>query len=486
MKETPFFKSLGFKVMLSLAVVAYSFSLLIFVGMDLISNKRQYLHYNDFLAWYAENVAMPIEAHLANQTSLQFNANLASEVTALLTKEFVNPTSDTAEVEKLKITSVAMVNDAAELVIQTHNNYTAGDLGAQLPIKSRDDLSDALVGHYNNGLESISGEQYLYIRGLRNGDDKIIGAIILRLTMPATFFESSFLNLLLFKVKSYGLFALYSLIYILPCGLILIYFISRRFQQRLKQLHSTIEYWSAGDFSKQIKIYSEDELSVSFSRLNTMANRIDNLMQQNAQLASLKERQHLAIELHDTVKQQLFANNLSLASCTQLLDVESEKARQLMQKIIKQNQQIFNQVNGLISTLTQEIEPIVTLTDIEKLIDNWSITHQIAVQKNVVITNDLNMSILKILQRAVSECLQNIVKHANASAVIIDLVTDKPTNMIRLTITDNGQSSETLVLGQGLTLLKDQVEAMGGGFNTTLNNQQESGLRVHLWLPFHQ
>ena len=65
----------------------------------------------------------------------------------------------------------------------------------------------------------------------------------------------------------------------------------------------------------------------------------------------------------------------------------------------------------------------------------------------------------------VSEALTNVAKHAQASAVMVDLEVDD--SFLRLDIRDDGLGGADPALGSGLVGLKDRVEALGGMIEIT-------------------
>jgi hypothetical protein len=76
---------------------------------------------------------------------------------------------------------------------------------------------------------------------------------------------------------------------------------------------------------------------------------------------------------------------------------------------------------------------------------------------------DETLGDLRALSRGihvVSEALTNVAKHANASAVKIDVDTDD--RLVRLAIRDDGVGGADPARGSGLIGLKDRVEGTGG------------------------
>ncbi len=70
--------------------------------------------------------------------------------------------------------------------------------------------------------------------------------------------------------------------------------------------------WSSGDFSAIIRDKRDDEIGKLGNDLNTMAEQLENLLDRRQEISVLEERNRLARDLHDSVKQQALLPPLSL------------------------------------------------------------------------------------------------------------------------------------------------------------------------------
>ena len=77
--------------------------------------------------------------------------------------------------------------------------------------------------------------------------------------------------------------------------------------RRLGRLAVAARSWSRGDFSVSVEDRSRDELGQLSRELNTMAGQLEHLIQTRQELATLEARNRFARDLHDSVKQQVFA-----------------------------------------------------------------------------------------------------------------------------------------------------------------------------------
>jgi signal transduction histidine kinase len=81
----------------------------------------------------------------------------------------------------------------------------------------------------------------------------------------------------------------------------------------------------------------------------------------------------------------------------------------------------------------------------------------------------------------VSEVLTNVVKHAHASEIRLDLVMEHGT--LRLSVHDDGIGGADVARGSGLVGLKDRVEALGGDIEVLSPPGGGTSILVHV--PAH-
>jgi len=467
MQKVNFFKSVKFKLTVALVVIGYLFSLMFLIGQYWFNQGE--VRHNPILLkhWFDNHVEQSIRNSLSNKQNLANNNELYEKLQTIVEKKKFTLTKQSKFDFDIQINSLAVVNLKSELVFQLGNStYQKGDVGAQIPIKSRDDLSDKLIGHFNSGIERIEGLNYIFVESLKDNEQNIVGAVIFHQTWRENLFKKNVANQFIeTELMKYLLFSFIPLIYILPCGLVIILFSSYHLQQKLKHLYEIISFWAEGKFEKKITIVSYDEIGISFQRLNNMSENLATVIAENRVLAGLHERQQLAIELHDTVKQQLFANNLLLASTKQLLNSDITQAKLLLDKTIDQNQKIFASINHLIEALYQVKNEGDFVDVVKQEITLWQHKALVNVEMDINIEQEplLTTEITALLLRAIKEALQNIFKHSTAKNVVITLHSTK--QLILLKVRDDGDIDKQLILGQGLELLKQQVESLSGEFS---------------------
>jgi len=96
----------------------------------------------------------------------------------------------------------------------------------------------------------------------------------------------------------------------LGCGLVAAGYVTRR----LQKIDEVTAEWRLGRFDRTIDLQTGDELETHAKRLNAMAAELESHLNLKNALAVSEERNRIARDLHDTVKQKLFALGLQLAT----------------------------------------------------------------------------------------------------------------------------------------------------------------------------
>lgn len=123
--------------------------------------------------------------------------------------------------------------------------------------------------------------------------------------------------------------------------------------RRLQRLTRAARAWSRGDFSAKVRDRSRDELGQLSRELNSMAEDLEALMQARGELATLETRNRFARDLHDSVKQQVFATSLQVATARSLLRRDREAA----EEHLTQAGELVRQAQKELNVLIHEMRP---------------------------------------------------------------------------------------------------------------------------------
>jgi PAS domain S-box-containing protein len=207
------------------------------------------------------------------------------------------------------------------------------------------------------------------------------------------------------------------------------------------------------------------------------------LRRQAGELAAGEERAHLARELHDSVTQALFSMTLVSRSVEMLLDRDPEAARKQLAQLRDLQREALAEMRALIFELRPGNLEQDGLTRALK-------THTAALQGRIglpvvvesTVDERLPLPIEEVLYRIAQEALHNVVKHANAQQVRVEL--GRVSSGVRLRITDDGRGFDPERVPAGhLGLAGMQARATKIGARFTCRSEPGSGTTVEVTVP---
>lgn len=234
--------------------------------------------------------------------------------------------------------------------------------------------------------------------------------------------------------------------------------------------------------------FSDEEigLAVAFSAQAALVIENARLRQQVEQAAVQEERGRLARELHDSVTQSLYSVTLlaegrrRLVSSGHSEDIEAALAElgEIGQQALKEMRLLVYELRppllekeGLLGALHQRLNTVEKRAGIDARLVTDSLI-------------DLPAAMEEELYRITQEALNNSLKHAAATAVIITFSTHG--DQISLEITDNGVGFDLTTTagnrGIGLHSMGERTQKLGGAFS--LRSAPGQGTTVRVQAPF--
>lgn len=297
---------------------------------------------------------------------------------------------------------------------------------------------------------------------IRTADGRVVGAFLVRERFPFTLPEVMRYGFRDYFVDSYG-----STVGLILFGFILGYPVARNAAKRLRAISRTVEKWGQGDFSQRVADRSRDELGVLGHRLNAMADELGETMMLRQGLAAAEERNRIARDLHDSVKQQVFGLSLHLGAAGLLIGKNPAAA----ETRLRESENLVNQIQQELVSLIRELAPADGPDDtlpgkLSKLARDWSSQSGIAAR----VTGDrfppLPASEALTVFRIAQEALANAARHSQATEVVIELRHHARDGRVEGIISDNGVGfdPERTGTGFGLRNLRERAEHLRNGW----------------------
>jgi NarL family two-component system sensor histidine kinase LiaS len=345
---------------------------------------------------------------------------------------------------------------------------------------------------------------------------QVTGLLFIQMSAPIEFldFSRAMIATFLVSLLVVGLFAAVA-------GLGFGFLNARQLTRRLKVISDAADAWSQGEFSTIAKDESEDEIGQLARHLNQMAVELRELVTLRQNLATSEERNRLSRELHDTVKQQVFATTMQVGAARVLLDRDIDLARARLiegERLAAAAQQeltaILEQLRpGSYFPVRQSDESLESA--LRAYVLDWSRYSGIAVEVmyNEVMSNEVmsdgmtsdeaqsgafpvfSQATRLALLRITQEALANVVRHSHATQVQVQLnlmppvrasgtvatLANTSTGRMVLTIRDNGQGFDPLQAGSGFGLqsMRERAEALPQG-TLVVESRSGYGTRVEV------
>jgi signal transduction histidine kinase len=375
-----------------------------------------------------------------------------------------------------QVVSMAIVNPAGQVVISYPAETFATGSALTVPAEAMASFQAALQGKTDPAeLATRTAARHIVAAApIFGSTGQLMGAIFIELAPPTEergfsqfVVQQTILPVVLGVLVAGGV-----------AGVFFGYFIARDLTHRLRVLAGAADAWSNGDFDVLVPDNSGDELGQLAHRLNQMALQLETVLQTRQGLASLEERNRLARELHDAVKQQVFASAMQVGAALALFDHDPAAAK----RCLIETDRLVRQTQQELTALIQELRPVALedkglTTALREYVNDWARQNNIAAEVRVRGEQSMAVLLEQTLFRVTQEALANIARHSGATLAKVYLAWDG--DQVMLTISDNGRGFNPTAAdskGLGLRSMRERVEAIGGHLSVT--SQPETGTQV--------
>jgi NarL family two-component system sensor histidine kinase LiaS len=306
---------------------------------------------------------------------------------------------------------------------------------------------------------------------LRRDDGRLVGALLQVSTLrPAT------PGLL---VLGFGALAVATLFVVL-IGTVFGLSASRPLTRRIEQLGVAADAWSRGDFSRAVHDANDDELGRLARRLDRMAGELRDLVAARQAVAGAQERTRIARDLHDSVKQQVFAASMRLGAARAAPAEQAEAHLGAAERLVHQAQHEL-------SDLIHELRPVAIQgrpldAAVRELAEGYLGEDGPELELHLEPSLPGMPEVGAALYRIAQEALANAVRHAQARHVEVTL--RSAGDEVILAVADDGRGFATGAAnarGVGLASMRERAQAVHG--TLTVTAAPGRGTRIEARLP---
>jgi signal transduction histidine kinase len=189
------------------------------------------------------------------------------------------------------------------------------------------------------------------------------------------------------------------------------------------------------------------------------------LFEASRELSVIEERNRLARELHDSMTQNLFSLALTAEAAAELVHADPVRAEVEIDRIRALARETQAELRSLVFELRPpRLEDDGLVATVGKDLDVLARAHGMKADLRVHGAPELESSVELELYRIVQEALNNVVRHAGADSVMVDVDVD---SRVAITIRDDGAGFDPGARAirerrLGLTSMRERAEALGG------------------------
>jgi PAS domain S-box-containing protein len=233
--------------------------------------------------------------------------------------------------------------------------------------------------------------------------------------------------------------------------------------------------------------FNMDEIALLGSIADHLGLAVENawLRREAEHAAVMQERSRLSRDLHDSVTQMLYSVTLYARAGQNMAEQgRYEQAREYLQELGTISQQALREMRLLV----YELRPPVLDQDgligaIQQRLD--AVEGRCGINAHLAAARlpALSLAAEEGLYRIALEALNNVLKHANASQVTVELKSER--GRIYLSVTDDGDGMDPALAaesgGMGLASMRERAEKLGGDVQFT--SQMGQGTRISVSIP---
>jgi NarL family two-component system sensor histidine kinase LiaS len=200
-----------------------------------------------------------------------------------------------------------------------------------------------------------------------------------------------------------------------------------------------------------------------------MAEQLQNLLHTRDEFARVEERNRLARDLHDTIKQQTYAARMQLTAAKNLLAADPAAATGHIETALHLNRETQQELKLIIDELRPAaLQGKGLVQALKEYAERWQEHTGIKVETAIRGESSLPLDVEQALYRVLQEALSNIARHAEANMVVLGLSMSPDT--VSLTISDDGRGFDANAVSSssyGIASMKGRLNGVGGVLDIT-------------------
>lgn len=406
------------------------------------------------------------------RNSVEREVNSSINLAVQMIEFGLNQTSSTSEEKDAWLAKIATMQPVRHLNISIKKNEN--QLKNTNATKLNNDLNDEKKSTPRWFIKSVMVDFFIH-----NYDIKIADGSIKAIVITANPMDE--INEAWEETKSF----FWSIVLMLFIMFLTVNLVFNAMLDSVKAILSGLRQVEKGHFDHVLPQFKISEFDAIALEINGMSLALKAAQEKNQALArhtmqiQETERQNMSRELHDEMGQSLTAIKAMAITCQQ----PNTDVKAVTSSIVD----ICNHLSVVVRSMMRTLHPLslselglgATLSELVREWQRRSGEIQFDLDYDQALDN-LSHDITIHVYRIVQECLTNVVRHANATKVVILVV--KRGDKVMIIVSDNGQGKQLNSPGFGLLGMRERAENLGGKF--TFESVLNTGVNVVVELPY--
>jgi signal transduction histidine kinase len=192
------------------------------------------------------------------------------------------------------------------------------------------------------------------------------------------------------------------------------------------------------------------------------------------EMTALKERNRIAVEIHNTVGHHLTTALVQIEAARMLFDQDPAGSKKRMEISKEQVRQGLNQLRQAIHAIKADRDYEDFSSAVQALLEQVRSHAQVSVDASLDDISEVRLKLKKVLYHMILESITNAIKHGNCSRIKIRLA--RAGGRLTLSNYNDGVLPKEIKFGYGLSQIKKQVKEMGGTLSVQISQEGWFGL----------
>jgi len=231
--------------------------------------------------------------------------------------------------------------------------------------------------------------------------------------------------------------------------------------------------------------YTTTDVSLAETIAGDLASAVENtrLLEQAQSEAVAEERSRLARELHDSVTQTMYSVSMMAEALPRIWDRNPAEAKRNTARLRQLTLVALTEMRALLFELRPDAFEDASLGALLHQLSDVIIERgRIPVELTIDGDGDISQDIKIAMYRTTQEAFSNILKHAEATQVVVTLCNDP--DQVKLTICDNGQGfdPENITAENfGISIMRERAEGIAAKFQ--IESAPGEGTKISVTCP---